>query len=174
MKHLILTTCVLGLVGVAVSAYVLPEEEANIDAKFDAQSQMIAEEALLVGEILQTVSKELKQDHLLLYNESEEYILGLIWDKTKAILNHAGGQLKVGGKSIAKEAKKQIKEAVKKAQRKASDQATILLSKILSNTFQGYDLNEYETRVDFVKALCSRIDSVALRLTELGNTFRVQ
>lgn len=169
--------CIFGFVATKVCAHTLPEQESGIDAEFDAQAEVIADETVLIGELLHEVATSLQQDNLLNV-EGEEYFLRAFWNRTKEALKNATQKFKESAKNAlteaveaVKEAKDHIKEAAKVAARKASDKATELLSKIFSDALAGYALSEYETQADFVKAVCSRIDSVGLRLIEQGKNW---
>ncbi|XP_077552873.1 uncharacterized protein LOC144167496 [Haemaphysalis longicornis] len=178
MKQAILALCIFGFVATKVCAHTLPEQETSIDAEFDAQAKVIADETILIGELLHEVATSLRQDTLLNV-EGEEYFLRAFWNSTKEALKNATQKFKESAKNALKgalkeavnEAKDHIKEAAKVAARKASDKVTEILSKLFSDALQGYALSEYETQADFVKAVCSRIDSVGLRLIEQGKNW---
>ncbi|XP_077513744.1 uncharacterized protein LOC144124754 [Amblyomma americanum] len=173
MKTTLAAFCALCFV--VASAYEIRRGNPDIETPIDAESKAVGVEAILVGQALRYVARELAQDETL-DNEVDEYFIRKLLGKIKEGVKAAG---KVAGqivKGVGKVAVSPIKAAVDvikdhasfSAQDNVSDKATKILTKIFEKSVASYSSQDSRNAQDFLKEVCSRVDAVGMRLIEQG------
>ncbi|KAH7965810.1 hypothetical protein HPB49_011249 [Dermacentor silvarum] len=168
MRRILLSICVLALIGFSASANTLPEEQFNADTVYTEAEKCAAEEIIQLGDMLRYVAQQLGEDEEL-NAASEEYFLRDLWRKTKAALKNATMKVKVAVKGALKEGKDHLTEAAKVAKTKLKEKANEVVLNILSRTMTVYALEDSRSNLDIRRKLCNDIDRVGERLQKFGN-----
>uniref|UniRef100_A0A023FTW7 Putative secreted protein n=1 Tax=Amblyomma cajennense TaxID=34607 RepID=A0A023FTW7_AMBCJ len=173
MKTTLAAFCALCFV--ASSAHTIRRENPSLEAPIDAESKAVGAEAILVGQALRYVARELAQDETL-NKELEEYFLGKVFGTIKGAVKKVAEVAGDVAKGVAKVAVSPIKAAVEvikehasfSAQDNITDKATKILNTILEKSVASYSSQDSQKAEDFVKQVCLRIDAVGQRLIEQG------
>ncbi|XP_077512775.1 uncharacterized protein LOC144123938 [Amblyomma americanum] len=167
--------CVLGVLVVTASAETSTEQDKSLEVGSDLRSQIVADEAVLVGHILRNVAHELQQDAEL-ESETEEYFIRKFWNKTKEAVKKACRKIKKAAKKVmphiqnaAEDIGKSVANAVlpiikEKAERKATE----LVTKFFAKHLDVYALQDSSSHTDVVRSLCTLLDEEGKRLIEHG------
>ncbi|XP_077512188.1 uncharacterized protein LOC144123183 [Amblyomma americanum] len=175
MNAITVAICILGVFVATASAETSAEQDKSLKVVSDLRSQIVADEAVLVGHILRNVAYELRQNAEL-ESETEEYFIRNFWNKTKEAVKKACRKIKKAAKKVMPHIQNAAKDIVKSVanavipivNEKAEKKATELVTKFFAKHLDVYALQDSGSHTDVVRSLCTLLDEEGKRLIEHG------
>nr|XP_050043255.1 uncharacterized protein LOC126540479 [Dermacentor andersoni] len=179
MKHFVATAFVLGVLAAKACASTVHEDEPKVSNSLEATSEDVANEAILIGQMLCDVAHDLAHDKTL-HDEQEEYSMRSFWTKFKAAMKKAGKKAKTVLKAVGKHAKESLKiiaksaaeVAIKKTHEKLQEKAVTFATKLIGSAIASYAAEDSASEADFVQYFCSRLDQAGRRLIHEGEKLK--